>query len=225
MRTKIWLFFAVLLVAVLGGAAFWFRSTQLKPEEKKPEPGLAIPSLLDAGKPAAAPLPARTELPVRKAADEADASQGKPDASAGSSSEPAMSTSSERISEIIADPSLDFAGASAQLVKLLPDLDEDGQEEAGHHIVNLTDDEGLVQLAPMLVENRMPSPALEVVYAELLNRPHPVGMPILASIADRKDHPKKTDAVETLEFLYGQPPAGVKWADWVQSKVVETPES
>ncbi len=136
-------------------------------------------------------------------------------------SPPAPQGDSDRISNIIGNEALDFDEVVAQLVDLLPDLGEDDQVEAAHHIVNLLDDDAVVEFAPLLIDNRLPAPALEVIYPDLLNRPHPVGMPILAAIADQPENPIKEDAIATLEFLYGNPPAQTTWQAWVERKLAE----
>jgi hypothetical protein len=130
-------------------------------------------------------------------------------------------TGSDRISEIIANPNLDFPSAVNRLLEILPGLKEADQEEAAHHIANLSDEKSAAQWSAMLVANQLPAPAADVLFDDLLNRPQEMNMPVLASIADQPAHPKNKDSAEILETLYGTPPQGTAWKDWIKTKLAE----
>lgn len=133
------------------------------------------------------------------------------------------STGDDRISEIIANPNLDFPSAVNRLLEILPGLNEAEQEEAAQHIANLSDEKSAAQWSSMLVANQLPAPAAEVLFNDLLNRPQELNMPVLASMADQSVHPKNKDSVEILETLYGPPPQGTTWSAWVKAKLAEEP--
>ncbi len=129
----------------------------------------------------------------------------------------------EKISAIIANPSLDFPSAVVRLLEILPGLTETEQAEAAQHIANLSDEKSAAQWSAMLVANQLPPAAGEVLFNDLLNRPHDLTMPALAAMADQPFHPKTKDSIAILDVLYGQPPQGRKWAAFVKEKLAEAP--
>jgi hypothetical protein len=65
----------------------------------------------------------------------------------------------------------------------------------------------------------MPPPAAEVLYNDLLNRPHDFLMPFLAGLADMPGHARQLESSETLEILYGQPAPGVSWSAHIAARM------
>jgi hypothetical protein len=128
----------------------------------------------------------------------------------------------DAISEILSDPSLDFPAAADRLLKLLPSLDEEGQVETANHISNLSDDKKAGESASLLVSNRLPPGAQEVLFNDLLNRPHELAMPVLSAISDAMSHPQQKESREILDVLYGTPtPQGTTWTAWVAARMKE----
>ncbi len=127
----------------------------------------------------------------------------------------------EKISAIISNQSLDFPSAVVRLLEVLPGLPEPEQAEAAQHIANLSDDKSAAQWTAMLSRNQLPSAAGEVLFNDLLNRPHELTLPALAGMADQPYHPKSKESVEILDILYGKPPNGKKWVTWVGEKMAE----
>ncbi len=138
-------------------------------------------------------------------------------------SPPPLPQGAEAISAIIANPNLDFPSAVVRLLEILPGLTGPEQAEAAQHIANLSDEKSAAQWSAMLVAGQLPPAAGEVLFNDLLNRPHDLTMPALAAMADQPYHPKSKDSIAILDVLYGQPPQGAKWAAWVKEKLAEEP--
>ncbi len=187
----------LLLVAFLG---WWGARRGEVPVELPPSAPVAVETV----PPSALPPP---EVPEAGAA----ATPAQPP-------EIAAPDGTDPISDIIADPGLDFPGAVAKLLALLPSLDEARQQEAAQHIANLSDDTTAARWAAMLVANQLPPAAATVLFHNLLNRPHDLIMPMLSTIADQSGHPQNQASIEILETLYGAPPPGQSWSTWVPSR-------
>lgn len=129
----------------------------------------------------------------------------------------------EKISAIISNQNLDFPSAVVSLLEILPGLTESEQAEAAQHAANLSDEKSAAQWSAMLVAGQLPPAAGEVLFNDLLNRPHDLTMPALAAMADQPYHAKSKDSIAILDVLYGQPPQGKQWAAWVKEKMAETP--
>ena len=137
---------------------------------------------------------------------------------------PAPAKGEDAISGILSDQSLDFPAAVDRLLKLLPSLDAEAQVEAANHISNLSDDNKAGEWSSLLVSNRLPPAVQEVLFNDLLNRPHELTMPALSAMADSVSHPQQKESREILEVLYGTPPPGTSWSSWVASRMKEEPQ-
>jgi ABC-type transporter Mla subunit MlaD len=125
------------------------------------------------------------------------------------------------VSEILASSEEDFATTVNHLLAAMPKLNPDQQAEAAQHIANLSDDALAAQWSQKMIVQSLPQPATEVLFNDLLNRPHELLLPFLSKLADMPQHPQSTQSVEILEVLFGQPPAGTKWEKWVKIKAEE----
>jgi hypothetical protein len=130
-------------------------------------------------------------------------------------------SATDPISEILSHSDEDFANTVNQLLVAMPTLNPDQQAEAAQHIANLSDDALAAQWSQKMIVQSLPQPASEVLFNDLLNRPHELLMPFLSKLADMPQHPQSTQSVEILEVLFGQPPAGTKWEKWVKIKAEE----
>ena len=74
-----------------------------------------------------------------------------------------------------------------------------------------------------ILSQSLPQSASEVLFNDLLNRPHEMLLPILSKLADMPKHPQSTQSVEILDVLFGQPPVGSNWGKWVKVKATEAP--
>ncbi|NBR49324.1 hypothetical protein EBU02_10865 [bacterium] len=125
------------------------------------------------------------------------------------------------ISEVLSNENLDLTGAVNKLLEMLPKLDAERQSEAAHHIANLSDDAVCPTWSKMVTSNSLPQPAAEVLFNDMLNRPHELLMPFLGSIADQPAHPLHRDSTDVLEALFGQPPQGTPWSVWVKNSQLQ----
>ena len=211
MKHRALVFFGIFLAAIAIGAAFWFYINQpLDTATADPAP----PAAPQTARPATPPPPTPAAEPGPP--PRVEATPAPADAAAG------ISPGVERISAILTDQNLNFAGAVTELLKLMPNLPEDEQMECAQHISNLSEDETVPAWGRLLEQNKLPAPAAEVLFNDLLNRPHPLGMPILAAIADQPFHPQFQDSRDLLEVLYGAPPQGTPWKNWVQTQLAES---
>lgn len=112
---------------------------------------------------------------------------------------------------ILSDTSLPHGEAARRLLRLLPQLSEDEQEEAAHHIANLSDEAAVAEWAAGLSNNTLPAPAAEVLFSELYNQPHETLLPALAAMADQTQHPLREESADTLGILLGELPSGSNW--------------
>jgi hypothetical protein len=127
------------------------------------------------------------------------------------------------IAKILDRTDLDFPSTVNRLIAILPKLNSDEQAEAAQHIANLSDDEAAKSWLPKVINQSLPQPAAEVLFNDMLNRPHEMLLPFLSKLADMPQHPQSTQSVEILEVLFGQPPAGTKWGKWVKIKAQDMP--
>lgn len=121
----------------------------------------------------------------------------------------------EAIANLLLDDSISHEQAASRLLELLPRLPADQQEEAAHHISNLSEDTQAADYARRLINNSLPPPAAEVFFSDLMNRPHELLLPTLSQIADQPNHPQKQDSIDVLEVLYGTPENGLNWQSWI----------
>lgn len=143
------------------------------------------------------PAPALTSLPGQKI-------------------EPQKKGEADPIFEILSNESLNSSEAVTQFLQLLPKLDAERQSEVAYHIANLSDDTVCATWSKMVASNSLPRPAAEVLFNDLLGRPHELLMPVLGAIADQPAHPLCKDSTDVLDTLFGRPPQGTRWSDWVK---------
>ena len=125
------------------------------------------------------------------------------------------------ISDVLSNTSLDFTGVVNKLLETLPRLAPERQAEAAHHISNLSDDTTCSTWSRLVASNSLPTPAAEVLFNDMLNRPHELLMPFLGAIADQPVHPLHKDSTDVLETLFGQPPQGTPWSAWVKTSLLQ----
>ena len=77
--------------------------------------------------------------------------------------------------------------------------------------------------AKKILSQTLPQFTSEVLFNDLLNRPHEMLLPILSEMADMPKHTQSTQSVEILDVLFGQPPVGSNWGKWVKMKATEAP--
>lgn len=99
------------------------------------------------------------------------------------------------------------------LFAMFPTLPADGQEDVAQHLSNLVEDEDYAPLGKLLMDARLPEPVLDVLLADLLNRPNETKLPMFLDLAKNPDHSKAGEAKELLE-LYLDEDYGNDWTKW-----------
>ena len=100
-----------------------------------------------------------------------------------------------------------------QLLVLFSGLPEEGQVEVVQHLSNLVEDQDYAGLRALLVDAMLPEEVLDVLLADVLNRPNALKLPVLLEIARNTQHPKAQEAKDLLE-LYLEDDYGQDWNQW-----------
>jgi len=208
-RTTLAVLLAVALVVAAGWALGWFR----------PRPAVSPPPTSDMtpAPPTAGTSPPASRPFTRRGAPRPPAGQPPPAVNPPAEPGAAGATNriadwAEKIDEVLRADG-DATAAGRALLELLPRFPEAGQVEAVQHIVNLLDDADYAPLARLAADPTTAEEVLEVVLADLLNRPNAVKLPALLGIARQSDHPRAGEAKELLE-LYLEEDFGNDWARW-----------
>lgn len=123
-----------------------------------------------------------------------------------------------RVDEVLR---LDVAPAEAgkKLLEMLPQLPEDGRLEALQHAANLLSDEDYAPMGKMFIDPKTPADELEILMADVLNRPNSIKLPLLLQVARSTEHLNAGEAREILEVFLGESYDN-DWDKW-QAKVNE----
>jgi hypothetical protein len=124
----------------------------------------------------------------------------------------------DRVDEIIG-PEGNESEKVKQLLEMFPHLPEDGQVEVAQHLSNLVPDENYEPLGKILKDAKMPEAVLDVLLADLLNRPNSVKLPTILEVASNPQNPKASEAKDLLE-LFLEEDYGADWPKW-QAKMDE----
>jgi len=100
-----------------------------------------------------------------------------------------------------------------QLFAMFSQLPEDGQVEVAQHLSNLVSDQDYAPLGKLLTDPKEPEGVLDVLIADLLNRPNATKLPLLLEVARNAQHPKAVEAKDLLE-LYVEEDYGQDWEKW-----------
>ncbi len=100
-----------------------------------------------------------------------------------------------------------------QMMAMFPQLPPEGQEEVAQHMANLVPDEQYGPLAGYLTNSALSEDVLDVLVADLLNRPNSVKLPFLLDIARNEQHAKRDEARDLLE-LFLEEDYGSDWPKW-----------
>ena len=118
----------------------------------------------------------------------------------------------ERLEEILRADSKD-ADKARQLLELFPNLPENGQVEVAEHLSNLVGDAEFGPLGSLLTNSALPEAVLDVLMADLLNRPNSLKLPLILEVARNPQHPKATEAKDLLA-LYLEEDLEQDWPRW-----------
>jgi len=105
----------------------------------------------------------------------------------------------EKLDEILASDDED-TNKVKQLFKMFPQLSPEGQEEVAQHLSNLVEDEDYADLGKLLKNDKLPEDVLDVLMADLLNRPNADKLPLLMDIVQNPAHAKRDEAKDLLEL-------------------------
>lgn len=118
----------------------------------------------------------------------------------------------DRVDRILGDDS-EVEEKARKLLELFPHFPEPGQIETAEHIANLLPDEDFEKFGRYLT-NAQTSPSVqEIIFADALNRPNAIKLPLLLQTARVPDHPMAEEARQILE-LYLNEDYGTNWAKW-----------
>jgi hypothetical protein len=118
----------------------------------------------------------------------------------------------DRLDEILAAENSESDKAK-QMLEMFPRLPEEGQTQVAQHLSNLTADEDYGSLGQYLTNSTLSEQVLDVLMADLLNRPNSLKLPLLLEVAREDQNPKAGDARDILE-LYLDGNYGNDWAQW-----------
>lgn len=118
----------------------------------------------------------------------------------------------EKIDDVLRSDA-ETAAIGRTLLEWLPRLPAAGQVEAAQHIVNLLEDADYAPLAKVAADPATPEEVLDILLADLLNRPNALKLPALLSVARQTNHAKAGEAKDLLE-LYLEEDFGTDWAQW-----------
>ncbi len=177
-----------------------------------------------------ASAPAREPAPVTAQAPVQPELRVKPKAVSASAPVSEVATNlitdwEDRLDEILSTEGNE-ADKAKQLAEMFPRLPQEGQVEVAQHLANLTDDKDYANIGNFLTNSAMPEDVLDVLMADLLNRPNSVKLPLLLDVARNENNPKATDAKDLLE-LFLEENYGHDWAQWqtkLQQWLQENPD-
>jgi len=200
----------IAFLALLAIAIAFFAFKMFSPEPEVEQAAIVAPQATPAPLPPARPPESLPTLPTHHDLQ----TPGRPGILS-------MDESDEQIALILSDPTDDFDVLVQNLWQLLPRLPEEGQMEAAQHMANLSSDEIASGWMEELTEQKLPPAAAEVLFNDMLNRPHEIIMPVMGRIADQAAHPLQNDSQEILEVLFGLPPEGQSWEAWINQTLAE----
>ena len=91
-------------------------------------------------------------------------------------------------------------------MELLPQLPEEGQEEAAEHLANLLPDDQYAAAGQMLTNLKTTEPVMDVLMSDLLNRPNTLKMGL-----KRRDWGEATDHSDGLVTHTSTPLRSTLW--------------
>ena len=100
-----------------------------------------------------------------------------------------------------------------ELFQMFPRLPEDGQVEIAQHLSNLVEDEDYAPLGELLKNAKLSEDVLDILMADVLNRPNAVKLPMFLELAKNPEHAKAEEAKDLLE-LYLDEDDGTDWIKW-----------
>jgi hypothetical protein len=131
----------------------------------------------------------------------------------------------DKLDDILASDMEDTNKVTA-MFDMFPTLDADGKVEVAQHLSNLVDDDQYAPLGQLLLDPKLPTEVLDLLIADVLNRPNPIKLPMFLGVARTPDHPNREEALELLELFLDED-YGQNWAAWqlkMEEWLKENPE-
>jgi hypothetical protein len=100
-----------------------------------------------------------------------------------------------------------------ELFQMFPRLPEDGQVEIAQHLSNLVEDEDYAPLGKLLENAKLSEDVLDILMADVLNRPNAIKLPMFLELAKNPEHAKAEEAKDLLE-LYLDEDYKDNWELW-----------
>lgn len=116
----------------------------------------------------------------------------------------------------VSDVFVSGASPSEQARSLLaqfPNLPPAGQFEVAHHICNLLPDDSYSTWASYLTNWTLTPEVHSVIYADLMQRPNSIKLPMLLQLARSPSSPKAADAAQVLRATLRED-HGSDWSTW-----------
>ena len=120
----------------------------------------------------------------------------------------------KKIDAVTQRADLSDAAKAQLLIRMLPGLPPEVLSRATEEAATrLPDADYAAALRPTLVNPQTHGMTMSVLFADLMQRPDAIALPILAAIAQEPKHPYARNAQENLQFLLKQD-FGSDWAKW-----------
>ena len=113
----------------------------------------------------------------------------------------------------------DESETAKTILGMFPKMPPEGQISVAQHIVNLLADEDFGSFAGNLTNSAVSTDVHEIIFADLLNRPNKIKLPMLLEVARNGKPEQVTEAKDFLEVFVGED-FGTDWNLW-QTKVQE----
>src|SRR5436190_2903348 len=104
----------------------------------------------------------------------------------------------DKLDEILGSET-DDTNKVKELFQMFPRLPEDGQVEIAQHLSNLVEDEDYAPLGKLLENAKLSEDVLDILMADVLNRPNAVKLPMFLELAKNPEHAKAEEAKDLLE--------------------------
>ena len=203
MNSRPFIFIAVILVVLVGGAVYYLQST---PGSQPPPVAVNVATPSPSSPPPAenlatpAPFPA-TPAPVASATPAPAAPMPEP-----------IPEWENRISDILSSKA-DETQTAQSLINILPSLPNEGKAEAAQHITNLITDKEYNRVLPLLRNPYLPEEVQDVLVTDLMNREDSVKLPALLDVARIPNHPYHEEALTDLQ-IFLDADNGSDWGKW-----------
>jgi len=195
----------VAIIVVIGALIGW-----LGGKGAAPKPA-AVPEIVSGGDPhATPPRPGEHSQPGHTESE--PLTPGVPKSLPLVTSPNVLTNWEEKLDEILGAET-DETNKVPQLFALFPRVPEESKAEVAQHLSNLTSDHDYAPLGELLKDPKLPDDTLDVLMADVLNRPNSVKLPELLEVAKTPEHPKADEAKDILALFLDED-YGTDWIKW-----------